>query len=125
MKRQLLLALSLIIFSVAGTYAQEAKTVKLVETPGKFETTKEITLKPGKYQFEISNNGVDHPVAFFLQTEADKGNPDFGTALPNSGINPISDGETATTGVVSLASGTYVYSCPLNPTDHYVIKVKP
>jgi Cupredoxin-like domain len=118
---------TLIVF-VAITFPALAQdnvsTVKLVQTPGKFEG-KELKLKPGKYQFEVSNKGVAHPVAFFLQKESDKGSEDFATALKESGLpGTLKNGESAKTGVVELTKGKYVYSCPLNPTPHYTIIVE-
>jgi plastocyanin len=117
-----LISLASTLFAIGQS--KEATIVKLVETPGQFDT-KELKLKAGSYQFEITNKGVDHEVAFFLQQENDKGKQDFATALPNSGLSKtIKDGETSKTGVVALAKGTYVYSCPLNPTPHYKIIVE-
>jgi Copper binding proteins, plastocyanin/azurin family len=113
-----------LMLTVAGYAQDQVSKVKLVQTPGKFEG-KEMKLKPGKYQFEVSNKGIDHEVAFFLQKESDKDNKDFGTAIANSGVSKmVKDGETASTGVVELTKGRYVYSCPLNPTPHYTIVVE-
>jgi hypothetical protein len=125
MKKNIIYTLIAVLALSLTAYAQDkVKTVKLVQTPGKFEG-KELKLKPGKYQFEVSNKGIDHEVAFFLQKEADKGSKDFGTAIPNSGVaKMVKDGETSSTGVVELAKGRYVYSCPLNPTPHYTIVVE-
>jgi hypothetical protein len=108
-----------------STSAQEnAMLVKLTQTPGKFEG-KEIKLKSGSYQFEVTNKGVDHEVAFFLQKESDRSNAEFSTSLNNSGLPKLlKNGETAKTGVVELTAGKYVYSCPLNPTPHYSIVVE-
>ena len=36
----------------------------------------------------------------------------------------VKKGDTQLTGIVELKSGEYVYSCPLNPTPHYVLTVK-
>lgn len=125
MKNNFIYALIVILaFSFSASAQDNVKKIKLIQTPGQFEG-KELNLKPGKYQFEVSNKGIDHEVAFFLQKEKDKGNKDFGTAIPNSGVaKVIKDGETSSTGVVELAKGRYVYSCPLNPTPHYTIIVE-
>ncbi len=125
MKNQFIATIiAIFISTVAFSQATQVTTIQLVETPGQFET-KELKLKAGSYQFEVSNKGIDHEVAFFLQHEKDKGNTDFGTAIPNSGLpKTIKDKESAKTGVVELKKGTYVYSCPLNPTPHYKITVE-
>ena len=127
-KSQFLMVLTFILSAFAGgSFAQnnnKVTVVKLVETPGQFEG-KTLKLKPGKYQFEVTNKSVDHEVAFFLQAEADKGSKEFSTALANSGLPKLlKQGESAKTGVVELKKGTYVYSCPLNPTPHYTITVE-
>lgn len=124
-KLQNLFIAFVLIFSLSsGSYAQEkAIVVKLEETPGQFET-KSLALKAGKYQFDVTNKNVDHEVAFFLQAEADKNSKEFSTALPNSGLpKTLKKGESAQTGIVELKKGTYVYSCPLNPTPKYVVTV--
>jgi Cupredoxin-like domain len=125
MKNKIIASL-IAIFAIAfSTYAQENATlVKLTQTSGRFEG-KEIKLKSGSYQFEVTNKGVDHEVAFFLQKESDKTNKEFSSALANSGLPKLlKNGETAKTGVVELTAGKYVYSCPLNPTPHYTIVVE-
>lgn len=125
MKIKIIIATAILALATLSTYAQSKPTViKLVQTPGKFEG-QQLKLKPGTYQFEVSNKGVDHEVAFFLQKESDKDNKEFSTALKNSGVaKMIKNGETQKTGIVELAKGTYVYSCPLNPTPHYTIVVE-
>ena len=123
-KFNILSVIALLFLAFSGIAQDKVATVKLVETPGQFET-KSLELKPGKYQFDISNKDVDHEVAFFLQKESDKGSKEFSTALANSGLSKtLKKGESGKTGVVELEKGTYVYSCPLNPTPHYIITVK-
>jgi plastocyanin len=125
MKNKITIALAILSLVTFSAFSQTKPTVvKLVQTPGKFEG-QQLKLKAGTYQFEVSNKGVDHEVAFFLQKEEDKNNKEFSTALKNSGVaKMIKNGETQTTGVVELTKGTYVYSCPLNPTPHYTIIVE-
>ena len=125
MKNKITIALAILSLVTFSAFSQaKPAVIKLVQTPGKFEG-QQLKLKPGAYQFEVSNKGVDHEVAFFLQKEEDKANKEFSTALKNSGVaKMIKNGETQTTGVVELTKGTYVYSCPLNPTPHYTIVVE-
>ena len=104
--------------------AAEATTVDLTQTPGAF-TTEHLDLAPGQYRFRVTNASVDHEVGFFIQKAADKDGAPGETAVANSFTEgPIAIGETSQTGVVTLAPGEYVYSCPLNPTPHYTITVK-
>ncbi len=92
--------------------------IELVQTPGQFEN-KELKLKPGSYVFKIVNQGVKHEVGFYLQEKDDNGK-----AVAGSDAGHVKDGEATKTGTVTLAKGKYVYSCPLNPTPHYVITVE-
>lgn len=92
--------------------------IELVQTPGKFEN-QELKLKPGDYVFKVVNKGVKHEVGFYLQENDEKGK-----AVSGSEAGHVKDGETTKTGKVTLAKGKYVYSCPLNPTPHYVITVE-
>jgi hypothetical protein len=119
------LAVAIMALSSTACLAQDKATlIKLSETPGQFET-KTLKLKSGKYQFEVTNKNVDHEVAFFLQTESDKGKKEMSSTVPNSLLpKMLKQGESALTGIVELKKGNYVYSCPLNPTPHYSIIVE-
>jgi len=126
MKNQnnMLSLVAMLLLTITSFAQDKVTTVKLVETLGQFET-KSLQLKPGKYQFDVTNKNVDHEVAFFLQKESDQESKESSTAVVNSGLpKTLKLGESAKTGVVELQKGTYVYSCPLNPTPHYVITVK-
>ena len=104
--------------------AAEVTVVDLAQTPGAF-TTEHLDLAPGQYRFRVTNASVDHEVGFFIQRAADKDGAPGETAVENSFTeSAIATGETSQTGVVTLAPGEYVYSCPLNPTPHYTITVK-
>ncbi|MBO3698026.1 cupredoxin domain-containing protein [Roseivirga sp. E12] len=122
MKRSLMI-IALLVGFVATGFAQkdEAKVIKLDQTPGKF-TTEALTLKPGKYIFEVTNSGVDHEVGFVIApvTNGKEGDHIKAGYLPKA----IKDGEKASSKVVELKAGTYNYFCPLNPTPHYQIIVK-
>ena len=122
MKRTFMIAALLIGFS-AASFAQksEAKVIKLDQTPGEF-VVQELTLKPGKYIFEVTNSGVDHEVGFVIVPVANGKEGDHIKAgyLPKA----IKNGEKASSNAVELKAGTYNYFCPLNPTPHYKIVVK-
>lgn len=92
--------------------------IKLSQVPGEYETT-ELNLPPGKYIFEVTNKNVDKGLGFWL-TPADSPK----VQVDNSGLSKlVGKGEVARTGLVELTAGEYQYSCPLNPTPHYRIKV--
>lgn len=101
----------------------EVQTIKLEEIAGEF-TTKELTLEEGTYSFEVTNNGIDHPVAFVLApSKEDVQESDF---IADAMLTTtVADGETASSKkAVTLEKGEYVYFCPMNPTPQYKLTVK-
>lgn len=102
------------------TVAKSVKKIKLEQVTGAF-MQKNLNLKAGDYQFEIMNNGVDHEVGFVL---APKGKTDQANHIKEAYVKaPVKNGTSSMTNVVSLEPGEYVYFCPLNPTEHYNLKV--
>lgn len=82
-------------------------------------SSKVITLKPGKYVFRVTNKSVSYPLGFWLR----------GDGLLNRATLPSISGGGLTTGatkdyVIELKPGEYVYSCPLNPTPNYKLRVE-
>jgi len=120
----MMIALGATVTTYAQTITTDVTIVELSQTPGAFETTA-LTLKPGKYQFKVTNASVAKDVGFVIQAASDKNGDVMKTAIPNSfGEALIAEGETTTTGIVELKAGEYVYSCPLNPTPKYTLTVK-
>lgn len=81
--------------------------------------SKVFELEPGEYIFRVTNVNVSYPLGFWLR----------GEGLLNRATLPSVSGGGLLTGVtkdyhISLEPGDYVYSCPLNPTPDYKIKVK-
>jgi hypothetical protein len=108
----------------AQTTEKNVTIIELVQTPGVF-TTQELNLRPGKYQFRIVNQNVDHDLGFVIQKAEDTGKDVMKFHVKNSfASKAVKAGEAAYTGVVDLTKGDYTYVCPLNPTPHYKIKVK-
>lgn len=99
--------------------AKDVTVIHLTQTEGQFETQK-LNLRPGKYIFEVTNDGVDHEVAFMLtNAETPK------TGIQAAGLpKMLKKGETQKSGVVELTAGTYLYNCPLNPTPQYTLTVE-
>lgn len=101
--------------------AAPVQKVALVQTIGQF-TTKELTLSPGDYQFEIANKGVDHEVGFVL---VPRGKTEAADHIKEAYVTePVKEGASSLTSVVNLTAGDYEYFCPLNPTDRYPLTVK-
>ncbi|MBK8424812.1 MAG: hypothetical protein IPL27_02005 [Lewinellaceae bacterium] len=120
------LFLSLLSASTASAQTTEkgVTIIELIQTPGIF-TTQELNLRPGKYQFRIVNQNVDHELGFVIQKSADTGKDVSKFHVADSfASKTVKAGEAAYTGVVDLTEGDYSYVCPLNPTPHYKIKVK-
>ena len=102
----------------------DVTVIELAQVDGAF-TTEGLSLKPGKYQFKVTNTEVDHEVGFVIQKAADKDGDVMKTAVENSfSTSMIAKGKTVPTGIVELTVGEYVYSCPMNPTPKYKLTVK-
>lgn len=115
------MALFFIIPFNGNAQNQIIKTINLEQTNGEF-TIKSLSLSPGVYQFEIANKGVDHEVGFVL---APKGKTDAANHIKDAYVKaPVKNGTTSLTNAVDLSAGEYVYFCPLNPTEHYPLKVE-
>lgn len=103
------------------TVAEAITTVNLEQVTGEFTTTS-LALKPGKYQFNIANNGVKHEVGFVL---APKGKSSQADHIKEAYVKaPVANGKASMTNVVTLEKGEYEYFCPLNPTEKYALTVK-
>ncbi len=114
-------ALIAFFFVLSSTIQAQVNKVVLTQTPGEF-TIKSLTLSPGDYQFEIFNDGVEHDLGFVL---APKGKTNQENHIKEAYVTtPIKNGSSSTSKVVSLTAGTYVYFCPLNPTDQYELIVE-
>ena len=79
---------------------------------------KTMQLKPGKYIFRVTNKNVPYMLGFYLR----------GAGVVNYATLPRVSGGGLTLGktqdyVIELKPGSYVYSCPLNPTPDYKIEV--
>lgn len=81
--------------------------------------SKVITLKPGRYVFQVTNKNVPYELGFWLRSkDYDWRNPAHRltrTSVSGGGLELGSTKEY----VVELKPGEYVYSCPLNPTPDY------
>lgn len=77
-----------------------------------------ITLKPGKYVFRVTNKNVPYMLGFYLRGA---GVLDYAT-LPRVSGGGLTTGKTQDY-PIELKPGSYVYSCPLNPTPDYKLEV--
>lgn len=119
--KNIIVSLVAIVLSLNLVFAQNSKVITLEQTQGEF-TVKELTVSPGEYVFEVVNNGIDHEVALVLAPEGKTEKADHIQAAYLK--KTVNNGESASSNVVNLTPGTYVYFCPLNPTPQYKLTVK-
>ena len=144
------LSVTLLLAASASTLAQTATVVELTQVPCQFlesengrdhgfksakfadceainkrsgakriSESKTIELAPGKYVFRVANKNVPYELGFWLR----------GASLKERALLPSVSGGGLTTGktqdyAIELKAGSYVYSCPLNPTPDYKLVVK-
>ncbi|NEP00028.1 MAG: hypothetical protein F6K58_15375 [Symploca sp. SIO2E9] len=77
-----------------------------------------LNLKPGKYIFRVTNRNVPYELGFYLR----------GEGLNQARLPKVSGGGLTTGATqdyeITLVSGKYVFSCPLNPTPDYPVIVQ-
>ncbi len=97
----------------------DCQTINKQNGAERLKASKPLELKPGKYIFRVTNQNVPYELGFYLR----------GSGLGHLTLPKVSGGGL-TTGktqdyAIDLKAGSYVYSCPLNPTPDYPIVVKP
>ncbi len=80
--------------------------------------SKVLELKPGKYIFRVTNKNVPYGLGFYLRGDGLVGR----ATLPSVSGGGLKQGVTKDY-AIDLKPGEYVYSCPLNPTPDYQLKV--
>ncbi len=88
-------------------------------TESRLHTVEPLVLKPGKYRFRVTNHNVPYALGFWLR----------GAGLIGRATLPSVSGGGMTTGTtldydIELKPGSYLYSCPLNPTPDYPLIVR-
>ncbi|MDH3376426.1 MAG: hypothetical protein OEQ39_05590 [Gammaproteobacteria bacterium] len=143
-------ALAAYLAAPASAFAQSATVIELTQTPCQFlesengvdhgyqsaqqsdcETVnaqtanarlaeaKVFTLKPGRYIFRVRNQNVSYPLGFWLRGDGLVGR----ATLPSVSGGGLTQGTTRDY-EITLKPGEYVYSCPLNPTPDYKLRVE-
>lgn len=77
-----------------------------------------MTLRPGRYVFRVTNRSVPYELGFYL-----RGTGVGRLTLPKVSGGGIARGRTRDY-AVTLTEGEYRYSCPLNPTPDYRLRVR-
>ena len=98
--------------------AEDCKAINAKTGNDRLAKAKPLVLKPGKYIFRVTNKNVPYGLGFWLR----------GSGLGRITLPSVSGGglDTGVTKdyTVTLRPGSYVYSCPLNPTPDYPLVVK-
>ncbi len=88
-------------------------------TAGKRGSLPVLELKRGKHIFRVANRNVPYELGFWLRGASLKER----ATLPSVSGGGIQAGKSRDY-VVDLKPGSYLYSCPLNPTPDYRIVVR-
>ena len=99
------------------TNAEDCKKINSETLATRQSGFKPLELKPGKYIFRVTNSNVSYPLGFYLRGEGFKQ-----VSLPKVSGGGLTQGTTKDY-EITLTSGKYVFSCPLNPTPDYPIVV--
>ena len=99
--------------------AADCKAINKQNGEERLNASAPLELKPGKYIFRVTNQNVPYELGFYLRGSG------FGRlTLPKVSGGGLTTGKTQDYHI-DLKEGSYVYSCPLNPTPDYPIVVKP
>ncbi len=121
--KKIIAVFSFVLAITFNVQAQEVKKVSLEQTKGAF-TQKEITLSPGSYIFDITNNHAGTDVGFVL-IPAGTDASDAKNHIKEAYVTKVvAEGNTESTKTVTLEKGTYSYFCPLNKTPQYTLVVE-
>jgi hypothetical protein len=99
--------------------AEDCKQINTDSADERLKSAKPLVLKPGRYTFRVTNRNVPYALGFWLR----------GEGLIGRATLPSVSGGGMTTGTtldyeIELKPGTYLYSCPLNPTPDYSLIVR-
>ena len=97
----------------------DCETINAQTGDTRLTDAKVITLKPGRYIFRVQNRNVPYALGFWLR----------GEGLISRATLPSVSGGGLTQGTtkdyeITLNPGDYEYSCPLNPTPNYKLRVE-
>lgn len=99
--------------------AEGCKQINTDTAAARLKVAEPMILKPGKYRFRVTNKNVPYALGFWLR----------GEGLIGRATLPSVSGGGMTTGTtleyeIELKPGSYLYSCPLNPTPDYPLIVR-
>jgi hypothetical protein len=98
----------------------DCETINAKTADARLTAAKTIELKPGSYIFRVTNKDVPYELGFWLRGDGVVAR----ASLPSVSGGGLTTGRTQDY-AIELKPGSYVYSCPLNPTLDYKLVVKP
>jgi hypothetical protein len=99
--------------------AADCEAINARTAKERLAAAKTLELKPGRYVFRVANRNVPYELGFWLRGESliDR------ARLPSVSGGGLTTGKTQDY-AIDLKPGSYVFSCPLNPTPDYRLIVK-
>lgn len=98
--------------------AADCRRVNAQSGERRLAAARTMTLKPGRYVFRVTNRNVPYELGFYL-----RGAGVGRLTLPKVSGGGLARGTTRDY-AVTLTEGEYYYSCPLNPTPDYRLRVR-
>ena len=100
------------------TKSEDCRAINAKSVEGRLAKAKVIKLKPGRYVFRVTNKNVPYGLGFWLRGQG------LGrVTLPSVSGGGLNKGVTKDY-EITLKPGSYLYSCPLNPTPDYLLVVE-
>lgn len=101
-----------------STQKADCEAINAKTADERLKSAKVLTLKPGKHVFRVTNKNVPYGLGFYLR----------GAGLSRLTLPKVSGGGlnlgVSKDYAINLKPGTYYFSCPLNTTPDYTIKVE-
>jgi hypothetical protein len=94
--------------------AEDCLAINKATSEQRLQQARVLQLRPGKYLFRVTNEDVPYELGFWLRGDGVLG---YAT-LPSVSGGGLTTGKTRDY-LIELRAGSYVYSCPLNPTPDY------
>lgn len=98
--------------------ATDCEAINARTQDDRLKASKIIHLKPGKTVITVTNQNVPYELGFWL-----RGKGLARVTLPSVSGGGLGTGQSRDY-EIDLKPGTYVYSCPLNPTPDYTLVVE-
>jgi len=99
-------------------HAEDCQRINASTQAKRLAASQPLTLQAGDYIFHVRNRDVPYELGFWLRGQ---GLSRF--MLPSVSGGGIAMGQSKDY-KIHLKTGTYLYSCPLNPTPNYTLLVK-